>query len=162
MVSKGSGILVPSTCRTIASICSAVSVERFNFPAATRSVFLFRDFRTTPAASEKGRIPTPSTCRCDRAFALRFFRAASPSSVQSSFFFVTRLGCRELFEWAIVSRRSDCSNGTSLPWKKKEPDGEKGRSMAYCAVSHVVWLFRRGTERKYGRGSLIHLALSLF
>lgn len=34
-------------------------------------------------------------------------------------FFVTRLGCRELFEWAIVSRRSDCSNGTSLPPKKK-------------------------------------------
>lgn len=108
-------ILVPSSCRTIASICSAVSVKRFNFPGATRSVFLFGDFRTTPAASEKGRILTPSTCRSDRAFALRFFPHRLSVIGSLFFFFVTRLGCRELFEWAIVSRRSDCSNGTSLP-----------------------------------------------
>lgn len=144
--SKESRILVPSTCRTIASICSAVSVERFNFPGGTSSVFLFGDFRTTPAASEKGRIPTPSTCRSDRAFALRFFRAASPSSVQSSFFFChpTRLSgavwMGDRFEAIRLFQRNE------FTLKKKEPDGEKGRSMAYCAVSHVVWLFRRGTE----------------
>lgn len=36
--------------------------------------------------------------------------------------------------------------------KKKESDGERERSMAYCAVSHVVRLFRRGTRKEVQRG----------
>lgn len=131
-------ILVPSTCRTIASICLAVSVKRFNFPGATRSVFLFGDFCTTPAASEKGRIPTPSTCRSDRAFALRFFSAPPLRHRFSLLFFrhPTRLSravwMGDRFEAIRLFQRNE------FTLKKKEPDGEKGRSMAYCTVSHVV------------------------
>lgn len=125
---------------SIALICSLVSVEGFNFPGTTKSVFLFRRFsRQHRAGGIQKRVdsntPTKSTCRYDAPplpLMLRasIFFSALPLRHRLClpfFFFVTRLDCRGLFEWAIVSRRSDCSDGTSLPRKKKsEPDGERG------------------------------------
>lgn len=137
--------------------------------------FCSGDFRANTApASKRGWIPTPRQNR--RVGAMPpplplmlscfdfFFCVASPSSTLPSFFLFrhpTRLSgavwMGDRFEAIRLFQRNEFTP------KKKWARWGKRRSMAYCAVSHVVWLFGRGERaRKYGRGGLIHLALSLF
>lgn len=82
---------------SIALICSLVSVEGFNFPGTTKSVFLFRRFSRQHCAGIQKRVdsntPTKSTCRCDappppsHAFVLRFFFLRCLSVIDFAFIF---------------------------------------------------------------------------
>lgn len=148
------------------------SVEGFNFPGTTKSVFLFRRFSHQRRRHPKeGEFQHPDKVDVSmrfpsHTFVLRFFFPRCLSVIYFLFsFFVTptRLSgavwMGDRFEAIRLFRRNEF---TLPPPKKRWVRWRKRRSMAYCAVSHVVWLRKRGWERKYGRGGLIHLALSLF
>lgn len=98
-----------------------------------KCIFLFGDFRAARRHPKEDGFQQLPRRRVERSPFHLSFRASIFSALPLRHrlcppfsFFVTRLRCRELFEWAIVSRRSDCSNGTSLlPKKKRERDGRK-------------------------------------
>jgi len=143
---KGRGFQVLS----IALICSLVSVEGFNFPGTTKSVFLFRRFSHRRHPKEGGfQHPDVSLLWLSPSHAfvldLFFFRALV---IDSTFLFPfsppvpTRLSgavwMDDRFEAIRLFRRNEFT-----PKKKWARWGTR-RSMAYCAVSHVVWLFGWG------------------
>lgn len=137
----------------IAPIARDLPRKRSDFPKITGNVYFCSEiFAPCPTASKRGRIPTPVDVSSDHLPSHLSFRASIFSALPLRHrlglpfsFFVTRLGCQELFEWAIVSRRSDCSNGTSLPPKKKrqgrggrEREKERGRGVGKRQIDGLL------------------------